>query len=44
MLKSGMSLQVVRAILGHSQISTTMIYAHVLNDIKQAEMRKFKIE
>jgi len=44
MLKSGIPLQVVKEILGHSQISTTMIYTHVLDDIKQTEMKKLKFE
>lgn len=44
MLKSGIPIQVVKEIVGHSQLSTTMIYTHVLDDIKQTEMQKMKIE
>jgi len=44
MLKSGIDIRVVQAILGHAQISTTMIYTHVLDDIKQREMTKLKFK
>ena len=44
MLKSGIPIQVVKEILGHSQITTTMIYTHVLDDIKQNEMKKLRFE
>lgn len=44
MLRSGIPLEVVQEILGHAQISTTRIYTHVLDDIKQAEMQKLKFE
>jgi len=44
MLKSGIPIQVVKEILGHAQISTTLIYTHVLDDIKQTEMRKLRFE
>lgn len=44
MLRSGIALEVVQAILGHEHISTTMIYAHVLDDLKQREMQKMRIE
>lgn len=44
MLKSGVPVQVVKEILGHAQLSTTMIYSHVLEDVLQVEMGKMKIE
>lgn len=44
MLKSGVPIQVVQKIVGHAQLSTTIIYTHVLNDIKQKEMKKLKFE
>jgi site-specific recombinase XerD len=44
MLKSGISLPVVQQILGHAQISTTQIYAQVLDEMKQTEMAKLKFE
>lgn len=44
MLKSGIPLPVVQKILGHSQISTTQIYASVLDEMKQTEMRKLKFQ
>jgi len=44
MLKSGIPLQVVKEILGHSQLSTTMIYSHVLDDVIASEMAKMRIE
>jgi len=44
MLKSGIPVQVVKEILGHANLSTTMIYTHVLDDVLQAEMGKMKIE
>jgi len=44
MLKSGIPLPVVQQILGHSQISTTQIYATVLDEMKQTEMMKLKFE
>jgi site-specific recombinase XerD len=44
MLKSGIDIRIVQAILGHAQISTTMIYTHVLDEIKQKEMVKLKFE
>lgn len=44
MLQSGMPIQVVKEILGHAQLATTMIYTHVLDDIIQAEMQKMRIE
>lgn len=44
MLRSGIAMEVVQAILGHEHISTTRIYAHVLDDLKQREMQKMRIE
>jgi site-specific recombinase XerD len=44
MLKSGIPIQVVQKIVGHSQLSTTLIYTHVLNDVKQKEMKKLRFE
>ena len=44
MLKNGIPLTVVQQILGHSQLSTTQIYAKVLDDMKQTEMAKLKFE
>jgi integrase len=44
MLKSGIPIQVVKEILGHAQISTTLIYTHVLDDIKYEEMKKLRFE
>jgi site-specific recombinase XerD len=44
MLKSGIDIRVVKEILGHAQISTTMIYTHVLDEIKQKEMGKLRFE
>jgi integrase len=40
MLKNGIPLSVVQKILGHSQISTTQIYATVLDEMMQSEMVK----
>jgi len=44
MLNSGIQIQVVKEILGHAHLSTTMIYSHVLDEIAAKEMQKFKIE
>ena len=44
MLKSGIPLPVFQKILGHSQISTTQIYAKVLDEMMQSEMSKLKFE
>lgn len=44
MLRSGIPLEVVSDILGHSQMSTTKIYTHILDDIKQKEMKKLKFK
>lgn len=42
MIKSGMHVAAVRDILGHSDIKTTMIYTHVQDKFKQAEMAKLR--
>jgi len=44
MLKSGIKIEVVKEIVGHAQLSTTMIYTHVLDELKQNEMKKMRIE
>ncbi len=44
MLNSGIQIQVVKEILGHAHLSTTMIYSHVLDQIADKEMQKMKIE
>ncbi|MEN6508630.1 MAG: tyrosine-type recombinase/integrase, partial [Smithella sp.] len=40
LLKSGVPLHVVQAILGHANISTTQIYAKVLDKTKKEQMNK----
>ena len=42
MLRSGIPLEVVQQILGHSDIRTTQIYAKVLDDTMKNEMRKLE--
>ena len=44
MLKSGIPLEVVQRIMGHTNISTTQIYAKVLDEILKVQMRKFTYE
>lgn len=44
LLKSGVPLDVVQKILGHVHISTTQIYAQVLDEIKKREMAKLRFE
>lgn len=44
MLASGIDVREVQAILGHSQISTTTIYADVLEAMKVKAIHKMKIE
>lgn len=44
MLASGIDIREVQAILGHAQISTTMIYADVLEEMKVRAIHKMKIE
>ena len=41
MLKSGVSLESVQKLLGHTDISTTQIYAQVLQEKLQEEMQNF---
>jgi integrase len=44
LLKNGVSLETTQRILGHSQISTTQLYAQVLDEIMKSEMRKLKFK
>lgn len=44
MLASGIDIREVQAILGHAQISTTMIYADVLEEMKVRAINKMKIK
>ena len=44
MLASGIDIREIQAILGHAQISTTMIYADVLEDMKVRAINKMRIE
>jgi len=44
MLKSGIPIQVVKEILGHAHLSTTMIYSHILDEVANKEMQKMRIE
>lgn len=44
MLKSGIPIQVVKEIVGHAQLSTTMGYAHILDDVMAEEMQKLRFE
>lgn len=44
MLRSGIPIEVVQKIVGHSQLSTTLIYTHILSDVEQREMKKFRFE
>lgn len=44
MLASGIDLPVVQKILGHSQISTTQVYAKVLEEQVHKQMKKFKLD
>jgi site-specific recombinase XerD len=43
-LASGIDLPVVKKILGHSQISTTQVYAKVLEEQVHKQMKKFKLD
>ena len=42
MLKSGVSLKVIQSILGHANVSTTEIYAKVVDDMMRDEMARLK--
>ena len=42
MLASGIDLPVFQKILGHSQISTTQVYAETLEEQAHEQMKKFK--
>lgn len=44
LLKNGVPLDVVQRVMGHANISTTQIYAKVLDEILQTEMRKLKFK
>ncbi|MFA5322816.1 MAG: tyrosine-type recombinase/integrase [Smithella sp.] len=44
MLASGIDIRDVQSILGHAQISTTTIYADVLDGMKIKAINKMKIE
>ncbi len=44
LLKSGVPLQVVKEILGHAHLSTTLIYSNVGDEIMKQEMAKMRIE
>jgi site-specific recombinase XerD len=44
LLKNGVALEVVQRIMGHANISTTQLYAKVLDEILHAEMRKLKFK
>jgi site-specific recombinase XerD len=39
---AGTPIPVIKELLGHSGISTTMIYAHLLPDIHQAEVGELR--
>jgi integrase len=44
LLKSGVPIQVVKEILGHAHLSTTMIYSHILDEVMAEEMKKLRFE
>jgi site-specific recombinase XerD len=44
LLKSGVPLEVVQKILGHSRISTTMIYTPVMDEVMKREMKKLRFK
>ncbi|MGZ6223309.1 MAG: tyrosine-type recombinase/integrase [Syntrophales bacterium] len=44
MLKSGVSLKVIQSILGHANVSTTEIYAKVVDDTIRNEMSRLRFK
>jgi|GEM_PF-2485688 site-specific recombinase XerD len=44
MLASSVNLRAVQEILGHSQMSTTQIYSHVLKDRLRDEISKLRFK
>ncbi len=44
LLKNNVPLNIVQQIMGHANISTTQIYAKVLQDVMQFEMKKLKFK
>ncbi len=42
MLEAGIDINVIQKILGHSDLSTTQIYANVMDNYMIKEMQKFK--
>lgn len=44
MVKNGVPLDTVQKIMGHASISTTQIYAKVLQDVLRAEMSKLRFD
>ncbi len=44
LLKNSVPLEVVQTILGHEQISTTQIYAKVLDEVMKTEMKKLRFK
>lgn len=44
LLKNGVALEVVQRIMGHKNISTTQIYAKVVDEVMKREMKKLKFK
>lgn len=44
MLNSGIDIRVVQKIVGHANLSTTMIYSHLLDDVAAKEMQKYRLK
>ena len=44
LLKNGVPMEVVQKILGHANISTTKIYAEVLDEVMAKEMKKLRFK